>query len=224
MKQSIVLLISLFFISSLSILIIKNLEDTNFFLEEKNFKLNRAQIITSLNNIQIEISEILKNNKDYVDDIIPELNFEYIPIKIKNILISFTVTKYDKVNINLLSSKNSMDYEEVTNLFSDYQISDFDTFRYVYKTIEDEYKNNNIKSKTFVKNNKQIDAIMDIFQKQTYNNEILNIKDKLGFIKKNENEKLYELFVKVNYLNDFAKAYYILNEEGVVKYFESSFK
>ncbi|MBU3015861.1 hypothetical protein KO488_13925 [Poseidonibacter lekithochrous] len=224
MKKSIVLLISLFFISALSILIIKNLEDTNLFLEEKNHKINKTQILTSFNNIQIEISKIFKNNKNNITNIIAELNSEYIPIGIKDILISFTITEYDKVNINLLSNKDSKDYAELTTLFSDYEISNFDGFKYVYKEIEDEYKNTKDENEGFVKNNKQIDDIINIIIEKTYNNEILNIKNKLGFIKKNENEKLYELFVKVKYLNDFAKAYYILNEEGVVKYFESSFK
>ena len=224
MKKSIVLLISLFFISALSILIIKNLEDTNLFFAEKNHKINKTQIITSFNNIQVEISEIFKNNKNNITNIIAELNSEYIPIGIKDILISFTITEYDKVNINLLSNKDSKDYAELTTLFSDYEISNFDGFKYVYKEIEDEYKNTKDENEGFVKNNKQIDDIINIIIEKTYNNEILNIKNKLGFIKKNENEKLYELFVKVKYLNDFAKAYYILNEEGVVKYFESSFK
>ena len=224
MKKSIVLLISLFFISALSILIIKNLEDTNLFLEEKNHKINKTQILTSFNNIQIEISKIFKNNKNNITNIIAELNSEYIPIGIKDILISFTITEYDKVNINLLSNKDSKDYAELTTLFSDYEVSNFDGFKYVYKEIEDEYKNTKDENEGFVKNNKQIDDIINIIIEKTYNNEILNIKNKLGFIKKNENEKLYELFVKVKYLNDFAKAYYILNEEGVIKYFESSFK
>ena len=224
MKKSIVLLISLFFISALSLLIIKNLEDTNSFLEEKNHKINRIQVLTSLENIQVEISKIFKNNKDNIDDMISELNSEYIPISIKDVLISFTVTEYDKVNINLLSNKDSKDYEDVIKLFNEYEISNFDTFKYVYTTIENEYKNANLTNMNFVKNNKQIDDIMNIVIKETYNNEILNIKNELGFIEESENEKLYELFVKVNYLNDFAKAYYIINNEGVVKYFESSFK
>ena len=60
MKKSIVLLISLFFISALSILIIKSLEDTNSFIKEKNHKMNRIQVLTSIKNTQIEISRYLK--------------------------------------------------------------------------------------------------------------------------------------------------------------------
>ena len=66
-------------------------------------------------------------------------------------------------------------------------------------------------------------------------NKIDKIKEYIGFqdyIKKDINQndkdkeiKLYELFVKVEYLKEFAKAYYILDKEkGEVKYFEYSFK
>ena len=221
MKKSIVLLISLFFISALSILIIKSLEDTNSFIKEKNHKMNRIQVLTSIKNTQIEISKIFKNNYENIDDIISELDSTYIPINVQDSLISFTIVEYDKVNINLLSNKDSKMYKEVNTLFTDYNISGFDTFRYVFKTLEDEYKNS--ESISFI-NNKQIDDIIKIVIKESYSDEILNIKDKLGFLKKEKDEKLYELFIKINYLDDFAKAYYILNEKGVIKYFESSFK
>lgn len=224
MKKSIVLLISLFFISALSFLIIKNLEDTNNFIEEKNHKINRVQLLTSIKNMQVEISKIFKNNTKDIDNIILELNSEYIPINIKDISILFTIVKYDKVNINLLTNKNSQKYEEIKSLFLDYEINNFNTFRNVFKTYEYKYKSNTSSNADFIKNNKQIDDIITAIIKETYSDKILLIKDKIGFLKTEENENLYELFVKVNYLTDFAKAYYILNEKGEVKYFESSFK
>ena len=84
------------------------------------------------------------------------------------------------------------------------------------------HKSINSSSESFIKDTKQINDIINLVIKETYTDKILKIKDKLGFLKRDE--KLYELFVKVNYLEDFAKAYYILNEKGEVKYFESSFK
>jgi len=224
MRKSIVLLISLFFISALSVLILKNLEDSNSFINEKNHKINKVQILTSIKNIQIEISKIFLENKENIDTIINELGSEYISFNIKNISIFFTIKEYDRVNINLLSQNDIKIYEEINTLFFENGISNFDTFRYIFKTLEEEYKSINKESESFIKNNKQSNDIINLFIKETYNNEILNIKDKLGFIKKNKDEKLYEFFIKVNYLDDFAKAYYILNEKGAVKYFESSFK
>lgn len=224
MKKSIVLLISLFFISALSILIFKNLEDTNFFIKEKNDKLKKIQLITSIKNTQVEISKLFLENTKNIDNIVTKLDSQFIPINIKDISVLFMLKEYDRVNINLLSQSDSKKYKEVNELFLDNSISDFDSFKYMFKTLEKEYKITSSENKNFVNNNKQIDDIIIKFMKETYSNKVLNIKNKLGFIDKNENENLYELFIKVNYLDDFAKAYYILNKKGVVKYFESSFK
>lgn len=224
MKKSIVLLISLFFISALSILIFKNLEDTNFFIKEKNDKLKKIQLITSIKNTQVEISKLFLENTKNIDNIVAKLDSQFIPINIKDISVLFMLKEYDRVNINLLSQSDSKKYKEVNELFLDNSISDFDSFKYMFKTLEKEYKITSSENKNFVNNNKQIDDIIIKFMKETYSNKVLNIKNKLGFIDKNENENLYELFIKVNYLDDFAKAYYILNKKGVVKYFESSFK
>ncbi len=45
MKKSIVLLISLFFIAAVSLLIMKNLEDTDLYLSEQNSKFSKTQIM-----------------------------------------------------------------------------------------------------------------------------------------------------------------------------------
>jgi hypothetical protein len=224
MKKSIVLLVSLLFISALSILILKNLEETKIFIEERNHKINKIQILTSIKNTQVEISKILLENNEDIDKIINELNSEYIPFNVKKISILIMLKDYDKVDVNLLSKSDSKKYKEVQSLFLNNDISSFDTFRYIFKSLEQEYKSNTSLSKNIINNSKQIDDIINIFIKETYDNKILNIENNLGFLKKDENEKLYELFVKINYLDDFAKAYYVLNEKGVVKYFESSFK
>ena len=63
------------------------------------------------------------------------------------------------------------------------------------------------------------------------NNNILKIKDRIGFFDfdqdKAENDEkydYYELIVKINFLKEFIKARYILNNEGKVENFELSFK
>lgn len=50
--------------------------------------------------------------------------------------------------------------------------------------------------------------------------------DKKEFIQddKDKSIEFYELFIKVSYLKEFAKAYYVLDKSGGVKYFEYSFK
>ncbi len=212
MKRSIVLLISLFFILSLSVLIIKNLDDTNSYLKEKNHKINMIQIITSIKNLQSEITRIIQNNKDYINTLLDNENTSYMPIKVNEINILFLIKKYDKVDINTLK-EDEKKYKEIKNLFFRNNISNFETFKDIYKNNEIEFENN-----------KQVYDIIEKFIKKTYNNKIIDIKNKIGFIKKESDVQLYELFIKIYFSDEFAKAYYILNDKGEVKYFESSFK
>ena len=78
---------------------------------------------------------------------------------------------------------------------------------------------------------KQIDDILQDFMKKTYSNNILKIKNSIGFFDfdqdKAENDEkydYYELFVKIEFLKEFIKARYILNKSGKVENFELSFK
>lgn len=219
MKKSIVLLISLLFISALSILILKNLEDTNSYIKEQSSKLNKTQMITLTSNAQVEVSKVIKDNKESIDELFLENDNLSIPTKIGNSELLFTLVKYDKVDVNSLSSKDSKE-NSIEELFNEYNISNFYSFNDIYKAQENQYKE---KDNRFIKNSKQLDFIIDKFIKDTYSDEILDIKSKIGFIK-SDNSDLYELFIKINHLNELFKAYYILDKEGKVAYFESSFK
>lgn len=100
---------------------------------------------------------------------------------------------------------------------------------YDFERLQDIYSENNQ-----VKNSKQLDFILEKFEKESYNSDISKVRDYIGFQEYDKKEitqsdkekeiKFYELFVEVEYLKQFAKAYYILDKSGGVKYFEYSFK
>jgi hypothetical protein len=232
MKKSIVLLISLFFIAAVSLLIMKNLEDTDLYLSEQNSKFSKTQIMFLLDNTREEIKGILdsvKNNveekkqrevlKDYVG-----VNF---PILMEDARIIMRLEEYDKYNINLLKeSKNKKTDEEKYKYFKDFLAREN---IYDFERLQDIYSENNQ-----VKNSKQLDFILEKFEKESYNSDISKVRDYIGFQEYDKKEitqsdkekeiKFYELFVEVEYLKQFAKAYYILDKSGGVKYFEYSFK
>ena len=219
MKKSIVLLISLFFIAAVSLLILKNLEDTNSYVNEQNSKFSKTQMMFLLNNAKDEISKALAQNEG--NDLSSFLDLNY-PIMIQDAKIIVRLQEYDKYNINLLKKSDEKEYVHIKDFFQRNGIYDIETFRYLMKDNED------------IENYKQLDELLNSFAQQTYKNDILELKDYLGFIKfdkkefeQNEEKKeilFYELFVKVDYLKQFAKAYYILNKSGGVEYFEFSFK
>ena len=219
MKKGVVLFISLLFIAAISLLILKNLEDTDSYISEQNSKFTKTQMMMYLNNAKDEISKALSKNQN--NKIKSYLNIDY-PIILQDAEIMIRLQEYDKYNINLLRSDDKKAYIYIQSFLENNDIYDIETFKYIIKDSKE------------IKTNKQLDELINNFSKQTYKNQILGVKDYLGFmdydkkginVKRESDEKLfYELFVKVEYLKQFAKAYYILNKNGGVEYFELSFK
>lgn len=207
MKKSIVLLVSLLFITAISALIFQNLNDTESYISEQNYKINKIQLLSISENMQREASSAIKQYGNDLKD------FDDTPLNIEGIDVLFKLNKYDRANVNDLAL-SSEKYKKVENIFLDNNIGDFDTFRYYFKDAKNEPQ---------VKNSKQLDAIINRFVKDTYNNKILDFQDKLGFYA-DTGKNLYELKLKIKNLKDFISAYYILDDKGEVKYFELSFK
>lgn len=220
MKKSIVLFISLFFIATLSLLVLKNLKDTDSYLSEQNAKFTKTQILFYINNAKDEISKVFSKNLER------EALGEYVglefPLIIQDAKITMRLEEYDKYNINLLTEKDEKKYEFFKDFLIRNDIYDIDILR------------SNLLENNKIKNSKQLDFLLEKFQKESYTSDIFKVKDYIGFmnydkkeISQNEKEKeilFYELFIKVDYLKQFAKAYYILNKNGGVEYFEYSFK
>ncbi|MCP4971844.1 MAG: hypothetical protein GY932_14765 [Arcobacter sp.] len=212
MKKGVVLLITLFFITAISVLVLKNLDDTDKFLEKQNYIINNTQAIISIKNIKDEVSKILKRNLVNMDKAFGNI----IPLSYDKLNIKFKVNRYNRTNINDI---NNNDSNSVLLFFQDNNIYDYDYFVQIYK---EKFKNNDSQ----IENSKQLNDIINNFVIKSENKEILMHKDKLGFIDSNDN-KTYELFINVDYLDANANAYYILkNTNGIIKVenFDISFK
>jgi hypothetical protein len=229
MKKSIVLLISLFFIAAISALIIKNLDDTDSYISEQNSKFSKTQIIFLINNIKDEVSNVLELNdtdEDRKKDYIKKYYGVELPLEIENAKITFKLVPYTKENINMLKESDIKNQKDLIELFYNNNVYDFPYFLEIYRERKEKYfKNDNMNSY------KQIDEILEDFMKKTYSNNILKIKNRIGFFDfdqdKAENDEkydYYELFIKIEFLKEFIKARYILNKNGKVENFELSFK
>ena len=136
--------------------------------------------------------------------------------------ISIKLEEYDKYNINLIKEKDEKKYENLKDFLQRNDIYDI----YTLQNILVEFEN--------IKNSKQLDTLLEKFENESYNVDTKNIKDYIGFMDYDKKEfiqddkdksiEFYELFIKVSYLKEFAKAYYVLDKSGGVKYFEYSFK
>ena len=212
MKKGVVLLITLFFITAISLLVLKNLDDTDIFLKKQNYILNNTQVILAIKNTQEELSRLLKENKDYVNEALENDIFKFpIPIGFNDLDIDFTIEKYDRVDINDIKKKDS---KTIQNLF-------YENDLYNYEEFEDIYKEKLQESILQIGTTKQVDDIINTFILRSENNKIDSFSNKIGFLSE---KNLYEINIYIKYLSSSAKAYYILKNDGKVLYFDISFK
>lgn len=212
MKKGVVLLITLFFIIAISILVLKNLDDTDTILEKQNYILTNTQILIAIKNTQEEVGRLILENKDNIDDALKDDVFQTpFPLNIKDLQIEFTIKKYDRININDIKQKDS---KTVQNLFSNNNV-------YNYLEFIDVYNEKLTTTEQNVETTKQITDIINTFILRTENQDIYRVVDNLGF---RSEENLYELDINTQYLSVNAVSYYILDKEGKVKYFDISFK
>lgn len=194
-------------------MVVKNLDDTDKFLQKQNYIQDNTQVIISIEDFQKEVGKLLKQNSKDIDEVLENDIFEdsFMKLKLKELDLSFKLKKYDRVDINDIAVKDS-------NILREY-FSNNNVFNYDY--LVDIYKEKFQNSDTKVENSKQLDDIINTFILRSYSKDILKIKDNLGFFKP---DNLYELDIKVKYNSATASAYYILKKEGEVQYFDVSFK
>ncbi|WP_157352955.1 hypothetical protein [Aliarcobacter butzleri] len=218
-KKGVILLITLFFIISISILILKNLSDTNSYLTEQNSKFAKVQMLYYINNIKNEFLRLLKDTNK--EGLVKYFNMNF-PVQMDDIKIKIRLEEYNKYNINLLKAKDKKDYYYFSEFLKSYDIYDI----YILQSILSELNT--------IRTNKQLDEVFKRFDKESYNNNLFKVKNYIGFVEydkkdfssqaSNEN-LLVELFIEIKYLKYEMKAYYILKKETQgVEYFEYSFK
>ena len=71
-KKGIVLFITLFFIVAFSILIIKNLDDTDKYIQQSEYQSNINQVLISIKNTQEQFSNLLSKHTNKIKDILEE--------------------------------------------------------------------------------------------------------------------------------------------------------
>ncbi len=226
MKKAIVLMITLFFIASMSVLILKNINDTDIYIKQYNQKISKVQLLSLIVNIKKELTKLVKSAT--------QVNFDIgnisqvLPIYDAN--IAFDIKDYEKYDINILGTNDTDKIEKFQDLFYDNHIRDFDRFKSLYK--EEKRK----KPGFTIKDKRQLDSFLEKFVKDVYNRDIYKISSKIGFLplvrnsvlkEQRKSDRNYEFFINITYLNTFTKVYMILssNSNNVKEeYFELSFK
>ena len=182
-RKSIVLLITLFFISSISILILQNLDDTDKFLDEVSRDTSLSQIQITIDNVKKEIPDFFNKNKENIDEILE--NTSIVPFEVGDVNLLLNITEYTlpPFNINKLNTAITTSESFINNI----------NYKYDFLQLVN-------KNKPY-SNNNQIQQIIDEYIKLTKDSDILNIKDDFTYMKDANGTKL----IKCDCLIDTSK-------------------
>ncbi len=180
-KKSIILLITLFFISAISILILKNLDDTEKFMDNISSQHSLSQIQITMDNIKIQIPIYLKKHTEDIDEILK--NTQYIPLEFANINILLNINKYEIPNFNINNLTN--------NIISNEEFKNNINFQYDFLQIV----NKHLKDGNYTTNH-QIEQTIQEYIKLTKDKDILNIKNEFTYFNMDTNISL----IQCNYL------------------------
>jgi hypothetical protein len=197
-KSSIVLLITLFFIFSISILILKNLQDHEQFINESELDSTLIQIQISSSNIQKEIISLINKYSDNIDDII-EITSNGIPFDYGNINLHIVLDYYN--NSSQQCNINTINFSIPLMEQCDQDIVENISYPYDFLELLRDYK---VKYKEF-KSKDQVDYFIDEYKYQTRDENIDKIKDDFVFLKLDENNTYlqcnYEMLINSNTIN-----------------------
>jgi hypothetical protein len=175
-KKSIVLLITIFFIAAFSALLIKNLQDSEKFIDISQTPTNLAQTNISISNINTEILNLFKNKKNDLDLILNTLP-DTIPLVFEGIQLNIS---FEKINHDNFLNINNPTFEN--KIYSDLELNE--NINYPFDIAE-------LTKERDIKNFRQIDDIIQEYIQQTKDDKILNIQNRLSFQDYNESNTTY---------------------------------
>jgi hypothetical protein len=170
-KNAVVLLITLLFIMSISVLILKNLDDSNKFIDEVSYDTTLTQVKITKENVEDEVKRLVNRYKDNIDELL-EISSGGIPLEYGNIKIIITLMEYNNKQCNINNINNIDDlYEKCDNNIVSNILYPYDLVQTIIK-----YRLNTIV------NNQQKDFILNKYILKTQDNYILKVKDGFSYI------------------------------------------
>ena len=211
MKKSIVLLITMLFISAISLLVMDNLKDSEKFIDNSQNSINFTQTNISILNINEQLikqlNEIDKNDL--------EVAFEYIQLLNVKTIGTMNISNLNPSILNIQSYYDiTKDY---TNTLDTYLIDNID-YRYDLFALTKDIN---------ITNNRQLQNVISEYIEQTKDDKILNILEDNKFLvkyyqyKDTNNTKTFiscNYDIKVNNLKSHVDL--IFEHKKDIKYFD----
>ena len=178
-KKAIVLLITLMFITSISVLILKNLKDSEKFFNVIGTDMSLTQTQITVENVNEEIMKFFKKKKDEdMKDLLSKIP-EDIPFVLNdNITILLSLSEYIVENTHKINDINSTYQNDEFYGNIDYPNIFFEILKDKKKTLS----KNETNSTRSISNNQQINSIINEYITKTRDTRILQIKDNFTYI------------------------------------------
>ena len=196
-KSGIVLLITLFFIFSISILIMKNLDDHTQFIDESEFETTLIQAQISSKNVENEIISLVKKYYDNIDEIL-DITSKGIPFDYGNIKLNIVLEDYgDSTQCDLNDINDSLPLVGQCEQYIVDNISYPSDFTELLKDYKNKYED--------FKNQDQVDYFLDDYKYQTRDENIENVQEDFTFLSVDDNASYfqcdYEMLINSNTIN-----------------------
>ncbi|MEA3383985.1 MAG: hypothetical protein U9Q20_04850 [Campylobacterota bacterium] len=208
-KNGIVLLITLFFIFSISIIILKNLDDSQNFIEEVNLDHSLSQLKLTNENLKDEIINLTFNYKENIDELLEVTTFG-IPFSYGDLNLTIKLEEYFPSNCYL----NDINSSEQLNNNCDRVVVENILYQYDFIEILNQLKP--------ISNQAQLKYFLDTYYYKTKDEQILTIGNNFDFIKIDTNSS--KRYLDCNYelntysLNSSCNFIYELNSKELLSF------
>ena len=110
-----ILLITLFFISALSVLILKNLDDSEQFIKATALDNTLIQLKITSRNIEDQVRKLIKKYNNNIDDVV-KITQNGIPMNLKGIDMLIKLEYYNDIDCNINDINKSTSFSEIIPL------------------------------------------------------------------------------------------------------------
>jgi hypothetical protein len=166
-KKGVVLLVTLFFIMSISVLILKNLDDSNKFIKETTQDVSLVQIKITNQNVQDEVMKLVNNYKDNIDELLA-IASSGIPFDYGNVKLFISIEEYIAEDCNINNIKTDEDLYKYCSEYTTDNIS----YPYEFINLLKEYK----AQKYIFKNKQQVEYFLNKYKQITNDEKIDDIR------------------------------------------------
>ena len=171
-KPAVVLLVTLFFITTISVLIMKNLDDSNQFIKEVSYDIVLTQLQITNENVRDQMKELIENKeKDEIDKII-DITKDGVPFNYGNVKLVITLDDDSKKSCNMSQLNSVEDFYAKCNQYTIENVGyDYDLIQQIKK----------YKGGSTINTQAQVDFILDKYIQVTKDDRIDEVRDTFGY-------------------------------------------